>query len=559
MFIVQRVFFILIILIFSNCDDCYYDDTTNHVEYVCGVAEETNFRRNSYEHLYCNNHASAINRGVIEVLSLRGCTSGSIDYDFFYAYTGLRIFNISSVELRNLYASNFLYHKYVEQIIASHNYLSKIREDLFSNTPVLTSVDFSYNQITQLIWSVFDNVRRLTSINFSFNKIRELDERLFRNLQDLKYLDFSNNQIKRIESNSFVNNQMLMELHLNDNQVNRLECTLLSTLAELSSLSITLNTLENLEMTCVTDNKHINLNFTISPNESTSVLKISGNQFKWTFSKEDYTKIRYLNVSNNQFENTSAILGGANTKLETIDMSNSYVGELNESTFKTFVNLRKLILSRTNLSNFQFATFYHQRKLEVLDISYNALNEVDFHLFLRNFQNLVWLNLEGNNLTEIDTITRTYFPKLSVLGISKNNFSCEYLVKFLHPWHDLKLIDNPSNQIHIDGVDCLHGNSNPKMDVVTENNQTVIKQPDRPVDNRNEHLNSSYSNQKESFTIKTLLVLILIVLVIVSMFLIASKCKRPLKIMKEKIINRGSEDHHVAYNQNNVDINQGLL
>lgn len=65
--------------------------------------------------------------------------------------------------------------------------------------------------------------------------------------------------------------------------------------------------------------------------------------------------------------------------------------------------------------------------------------------------------MEGNNLTEINTILPSNFPQLTTLGISKNQFSCQYLVKFLKNWPKLHLIHNPSiNQTHISGTDCIH-------------------------------------------------------------------------------------------------------
>lgn len=81
---------------------------------------------------------------------------------------------------------------------------------------------------------------------------------------------------------------------------------------------------------------------------------------------------------------------------------------------------------------------------------------------MRNFKNLKILNLEGNDLTEVDTITRSRFPKLTSLGLSKNNFSCRYLANFLLQWENLSLFDNPSDQTHIDGVDCYHNEMDSK-------------------------------------------------------------------------------------------------
>lgn len=559
MFICGRILFIFIISIFSRSEafsfnDCYFDGITKHVEYVCGVADGINFGRRTWESLYCNNHSSAIDRGVIEVVSFRGCESKDFHLDSYTPkFASIRMLNVSSCEILNFRISNSAYYVFMENIIASHNQITEMKQDIFDRTPILTTLDFSYNKITKLHPHVFDAARKLKSINFSFNMIQVLENGLFDKLDDLEYLNFNNNEIKNLDGNLFVHNRKLTSLHIKNNQVNHLSCALLSNLAELHLLTISLNTLENFQAICVIDNKRINLNITIASNESTSSLNITDNQFQWTFAKDDFTKIRSLNISNSQIVNISSILQETSVQLEELDLSNTTMDEMDLSKFQRFLNLKKLNLSHTNLSSFQFATFYHQKSLEALDLSYNSLNNIDFHLFVRNFLSLVWLNLKGNKLTELDTMTRTIFPKLSVLGVSRNNFSCEYLGTFLHPWKHLSLIGTRSNQTQIGGVDCLH-EQGPKAtaDDVEENKAIIVKlkQYEPPY--------QSQSNQHELFTIQILLGLILFLLLF--LILLSSKFKNSLKTIKGRLLHRREEDRHVTYNQNHsVGVEQTLL
>lgn len=190
----------------------------------------------------------------------------------------------------------------------------------------------------------------------------------------------------------------------------------------------------------------------------------------------------------------------------------------------------------------------------MLDLSYNDLNSIDFHLFLRNFQHLESLNLEGNNLTEIDTITRVHFPNLSALGISKNRFTCDYLAKFLLQWHDLKLVHNPSsNQMHIGGADCINGNQTTENMTTNKNNtngtsNTIVSE---------HHLN-------ELNTIKILLIILVAIILIVCSYLLLTydKCKPVKNSYKNwtsaKIANESfsytNQAHNALYNEidNNV-------
>lgn len=529
-------------------NDCYYDDATNHASYVCGVAEGENFSHRTHEFLYCNNYSIGIDRADIQILSFPGCKSEELLWNLLDMFTGLRILNISYTEIEFFHQFCLRNSRHLEKIIASHNHLNEISIELFDGTLDLTEMDFSFNRIVKLDPFLFDNIRRLKSINFSSNAIETLNRRLFSNLNELITVDFSNNRIRKLENDLLVHNSKLKHVYLNNNQVKRFECGFLTTLTQ-TSLNVSLNTLEHLDASCFNGDTRTDLNIVISSKEQKTILRKSPTKVEWIFSKNDFNKIRQLNLSSSRNINISAIIQEASSLLEMLDLSNNFIGEVDANMFEKFRSLKNLNLKRTNVTNFEFATFFHQRNLQSLDISYNNLNTVDFYLFLRNFQNLESLNLEGNNLTEIDSVTRSHFPKLSILGISKNNFSCDYLVKFLLQWHDLKLIDSASNRTHIGGVDCVHSTTRKQLNT---NNVTFIKLfPENIVNHSASDLNS-----QDLFTIKILLSLIFSVL---CLFFITSKCKYPLKMIKQRLMNNPLE-HSVTYNQKtHIDMQHGLL
>lgn len=89
--------------------------------------------------------------------------------------------------------------------------------------------------------------------------------------------------------------------------------------------------------------------------------------------------------------------------------------------------------------------------------------KIDFQLFILSFHNTTKLYLEGNNLSDVSTITPIIFPKHTELAISKNQLSCHRLAELMHQWKNLTIISNPSNQTHINGIDC-------NLDLVDANN-----------------------------------------------------------------------------------------
>lgn len=336
----------------------------------------------------------------------------------------------------------------------------------------------------------------------------------------------------------------LKGFHVEDNAIKHLECKFLWTLAELRSLNITINTLESLQKSCFIEDKRIHSNVVILSNDSVSKLRIEDKHFDWILSKNDFNQIRHLNLSGSKMENISSMLEEVSTQLETLDLSIIFVGKLETSTFYNFGNLKRLFLSRSNLSHFQFETFYHLRNLEVLDISYNNLNEIDFYLFIRTFHNLISLNLEGNNLMNIDSLKRSCFPKLTLLGISKNRFSCNYLISIFLEWHDIKFIDNPSNQTHMGGVDCW------KQDLSTTTDAISLKNTTNTNNCRENIVSSDKSN--DLFAIRILLGLFLFVFTI-------SKCKRTIKKCKEKLMHKTNEQRIIYNEKNGIDMQHERL
>ena len=393
-------------------NDCSYDDKHQHVTYYCGVKDGEYFGQRSSEFLYCNNYLLGIDRGLLQKVSFEGCKSETFDEEFqFSAFKNVRVLNISNAGLKSLPERLFDENEHLEQLFLQNNKFVRLPASLFRLTSELRELNLSNNVLSDVDVSLFTNTKQLRSIDLSGNWIGEFNASVFSNLHELRFLDISSNMIYSIDKELLINNKNLEIFQLNNNRVFTLDCNLLKNWSE-DSINISINTMKDLDASCINDT---NLTITISSIDSMSIHK-SDNDIVWTFSRENFERLRHLNVSGSKIENISIIIEEASKYLETLDLSYQFVGKLKVDTFQRFINLKRLYLRQTNLTNFGFATFYHQRKLEILDISNNNLKQVDFNLFLRNFNNLIHLNLEGNDLVEIDSITRTHFP-LSLIHI----------------------------------------------------------------------------------------------------------------------------------------------
>lgn len=315
----------------------------------------------------------------------------------------------------------------------------------------------------------------IETLDVSFNRIEVLSALTFSRFTNLKYLDLSSTEISSIgpDVSEFVqNNRKLESLLLLDNPIKQFHCAFFSFLMESAAATVTWDVVEELDVSCLKGSLEIELQ------DDAIHFRSLNSSIEMHFAKQDLQNLRSLDISGIGLQNTGNLIEFLGSSIEKLNLSANFVGKLNATSFERFDNLQYLNLSQTNLTNFGFKTFYHQRKLKVLDISNNHLKMVNFTFFLRNFQQLTTLNLEGNDLKEVNTVTRENFPNMSTLGVSKNQFSCDYLLSFLRQWHDIHLINNPLAQIHIDGVDCAYEehDATKKPEIIAE--APIVKVPE---------------------------------------------------------------------------------
>ncbi|XP_055302462.1 toll-like receptor 3 [Sitodiplosis mosellana] len=435
---------------FSGC--FYINNNTELVSFFCKESTGNYPKVSNCFSKFFDHPSRDENRSALKLVKISECKGSDLNRKLYRTFTNLREFDISFYGVQSL-NSDTLTLKYLEKLNASHNKLTNIGGSIFYNSPNVMDVDFSYNKITKLFPSDFLHATRMSTMNFSHNEIFILGAETFRNLTELTTLDLSHNLIKTVDESQF--NDNLVVLSLENNPIIRLDCKMLEFLMRSVQVEFPRANVKEIDKSCLKNSIKIELN-------SNNDFVFRRNNSELAFAKQYIENLQIFNIAGNQLQNTPKIIELLGTSIETLDVSSNFIGKLSTETLKKFENLLYLNLSQTNLSNFGFNTFYNQRRLLSLDLSYNHMKKVDFTLFVRNFRTLETLNLEGNDLNEVTNLTRVRFPKLVSLGLSKNHFSCHYLANFLLSWENLTLFDNPSDQTHIDGVDCYHEEENSK-------------------------------------------------------------------------------------------------
>lgn len=440
----------------NNLSKCAFWNNWTHVTYEC---ENSNRYVNKTDLSCCQLNC------VIFTTNTRPRTLKSINFkNCQVSQLGIAIFgkdrfidvDFSNMKLELLQAKDFRSATQLQKLNASHNNLNAIPSEIFTNTPKLTHVDFSYNNIHHIDAHSFGKISdKIEIIDLSHNQISSMDNRTFANLTAIIDINLENNLIETIDESIFKTNRNLTIVRLGGNKFKVFNCTGPLIIYE---LNLSDNRLKSFDVSCVVIFDGLELNMMKYENDEFPILSrgdVRLDEGTWCFDEDQLSEMSSLNISNNQIAGIFGIIDRLGEPLISLDVTGNFLGTLSVKIFAKFINLEELVLRNTSLTNIQYGLFHHQKKLRFLDISYNYLKRIQFEAFSRSLARIELFYLDGNNLTEIDDLTPENFPNITTLGISDNNFTCEYLVNFLSKWDGIELIkDELSNQSHVERIAC---------------------------------------------------------------------------------------------------------
>lgn len=300
---------------------------------------------------------------------------------------------------------------------ASHNKLVKIPNSLFKSMRNIYRIAFSSNRLKKLESHDFDSVAKLTTILLENNSISAIENGTFSGQTQLQYLNLQQNQIKSIDKNIFVTNVNLKTLILNENPLKNLSLNVLPVQVKKILRYIPTDSIETFNLNC----------------ESSFCSFDTNEQFNDFAQNDRFDNVRHFYSSGIDF-NFWELIEKFSGVLEILHVSNSFIGTLNRSFFEKFPELTDISLKNTNIVTIDPNAFLNQMKLIRLDLSYNHLNDLNQLFQSQKFVNMTNLNIAGNRLKTIDTITPHHFPRLVCLGIQNNSFSDDYVKTYLGNW-----------------------------------------------------------------------------------------------------------------------------
>nr|AAO19474.1 toll-like receptor [Carassius auratus] len=389
---------------------------------------KTNKIKHLTEHMFdlCSN-LTEIDLGDNEI--------SNIPPGMFSGFTQLKTLRLQINKFTRI--TNFFQNLFtLEFIDLSRNSIKTLNCDVFANLTQLKMLYLYSNKISIIESCSFKDLKSLEVLRLGANNLLRIGDAFRNGPQSLLELQLSFNKLSKIEKYTFRNMSQLKYLHLQDNQISEIESYAFGGLKNLSSLFLSSNKISAKTLT-----KHQDV-FSGMPNLENlgldaNIILFSDDQLKFPPFKD----LKHLTVLSLHSQRRgigqipSNLLQGLSS-LEMFYVGNTNLAHLNPDTFKFSPQLWFLDLSKNALSedhSIPAELFHPISRLTKLLISRTQLRSLNF-LLNANLSRLSTLKATGN---EIDLINKTLIqslPRLEVLDLQKNTFTCDCDNEFFIDW-----------------------------------------------------------------------------------------------------------------------------
>nr|CAH7724362.1 unnamed protein product [Callosobruchus chinensis] len=258
----------------------------------------------------------------------------------------------------------------------------------------------------------FKKFYMLKVLNLRNNSINVLDPLCFHGAKRLIQLDLSNNEMQILTNNLFLDLENLDLLNLNFNQIYHIQPEAFAGLANLKYLYLSDNELTRLEENVF---RHL-IRLKILHLERNQIVEIHQNAFA------NLRSLNFLYMNNNSITYLVQYNFKPLTSLLDLQLMYNNLTEIQTSTFNGMKSLKALHLAVNKISLIRRYGFVGLDTLELLDLSYNELKTIWYFDYFSNLENLRYLFLRKNYLSEfLLNLKYEIQSSLSVLDISHNN------------------------------------------------------------------------------------------------------------------------------------------
>ncbi|EDV29447.1 uncharacterized protein TRIADDRAFT_51796 [Trichoplax adhaerens] len=275
----------------------------------------------------------------------------------------------------------------------------------------------------------FLGLSALLKLDLSSNRLRIISNKAFAGLLSLKELIITRNNLKSING-EICNFSRLEKLNLNDNAIERIKPKTFDRCIHLKNLYVAFKN-RRLSNNALRELK----TGTFKGLKQLKILDLSNNKLLTLGENltDGMTKLHTLLLNNNDLQSINGIFNQEMPKLWELKLAENKLDYLEDGLFKNIFSLFELNLAKNRLWNLPCHLLSHLLVLTKLDISHTkVIFGEDWYNIVHSgyFNNLKALGLADSNMTTPDDHMFKHFKKLQILDLSRNNIQ-EFLPEVL--------------------------------------------------------------------------------------------------------------------------------
>ncbi|CAH0724678.1 unnamed protein product, partial [Brenthis ino] len=304
--------------------------------------------------------------------------------EYFLNASSVQEFDISYCNMQYITSNTVKNMPGVMYLNLAGNNLSDMEADTFRTLLDLEELDLSDNNLKSLPEDIFSENTELATLHIQRNPI---DSVYGLQISDLLTLNAGQTNIKFVGPSMFNGMTYIANLNLSGNNIEKIHNQAFHKLVELNYLDLSYNDLDLISSILIKENIELDI-FKISNNPRLKHLPAKG-----------------FNCSAEQFN------------IYLFDASNCGLEEIYDDSLKTFTALSQINLSGNKIKSISSRVFSRSPKLIEINLSYNLLTTLDAKVFEQN-KDLGKLNLQGNPLKVLSAEVFVYTPMLTWLDMS---------------------------------------------------------------------------------------------------------------------------------------------
>lgn len=415
-----------------------------------------------YKPAYENRYAVTVVPANVRKVVFTQCSLPEIPKGLFNYYVNTREVIARQAQIIGIFSYTFKNAYQLYRLEMPLNNITTLNDKVFSECPELAYIDLSFNQIQRIEQWAFYGLKNLRTLDLRGNRLTTLHPKVFVILINLQVLILNANELQGIAEDQFQQNRKLSEINLSHNKIQQINGKAFEHLTNLTELNLSYNFIQQFSTEYFVVRKLylsgnlIEIFYIFNDIEE---LDLSDNRLR-DLNPRPGVKIGRLLTKNNTMSNIANIC--SITTLTSLDMSGNPIGPvIDMNTFRNMGQLTNLVLEGCDLQRIPPNAFSNLKNLRTLNIAYNNLGQFNI-AWVGMMSYIDNLYLDGNGLTQFDfRAIRHKFNNNSELGLSDNNFSCDYLTQLVQEIKAQKVrlyFNQPySNGPNVEFLRCFEG------------------------------------------------------------------------------------------------------